>query len=403
LKPVVNSGVGPVVSPRFSDLTTLAIGGEIGHYHHLSSRKKAVAAARSVWESGDEWMALGGGSNLVVSDEGFPGHVLHVAWRGKRLKAQPDGSVLLTVQAGEDWDQLVSYTVFEGLCGLESLSGIPGTVGASVIQNIGAYGHEISEVLDHVDFLEWPTANETTLTGADLALGHRTSVLKTGERQGLVLSVTFRLTRSNNSLPIAYPQVSDALSVELGDSVSLEKLREAVLSLRRSKGMVHDEEDPDSWSVGSFFINPVVTERFAHSLPSDAPKWLLDEDTQTVISLDAEDSTATDLHGDLESDQDREPAGMAPEAALPVKEALSEAMVKLSAAWLIEHSGIPKGFQLPGGKARVSTKHTLAITNPGGADAEDVGSLARYIRTHVANTFGVVLQPEPTLVGIPLD
>ena len=369
---------------RFSDLTTLGVGGEIGHYHRLGSKKKALAAIRSVWDSGDDWMVLGGGSNLVVSDEGFPGHVLHVAWKGRKRTSQPDGTVLLTVQAGEDWDDLVAHTVQEGLQGLESLSGIPGTVGASVIQNIGAYGYEISHVLDHIEFLDYADRELKTLAQDELGLGHRTSDLKTGARQGVVLSVTFRLDPSTHSLPIAYGQVSNALGVGLGDTVPLATLRETVLSLRRSKGMVLDADDPDSRSVGSFFVNPVVTERFAHSLPADAPKWLLDAPADTTVPLD-------DEHQPDSSDG----------AAQAIEPA--EAMVKLSAAWLIEHSGIPKGFQLPGGQARVSTKHTLAITNPGGATAEDIGALARYIHTQVANTFGVILQPEPTLVGIPLD
>ena len=369
---------------RISDLTTLAVGGEMGHYHLLSSKKKAITTICSVWDSGDDWMVLGGGSNLVVSDEGFPGHVLHVAWKGRKGTRQKDGSVLLTVQAGEDWDDLVAHTVQAGLQGLESLSGIPGTVGASVIQNIGAYGYEISDVLDGIEFLDYADREQKTLTQDELGLGHRTSDLKTGDRQGVVLAVTFRVHPSNKSRPIAYGQVADALGVELGDTAPLATLRETLLSLRRSKGMVVDADDPDSRSVGSFFLNPVVTERFAHSLPADAPKWLLDAPTDTAVPLDQEDSQGNS-----------DAQGSSAES--------SEAMVKLSAAWLIENSGIPKGFQLPGGNARVSTKHTLAITNPGGASAEDLGSLARYIRTQVANTFGVSLQPEPTLVGIPLD
>ncbi len=367
---------------RFSDFTTLAVGGEMGHYHLLRSRKKALSEIPLVWESGEDWMVLGGGSNLVVSDKGFPGNVLHVAWKGRRRTSKRDGSVLLTVQAGEDWDELVVHTVSEGLQGLESLSGIPGTVGASVIQNIGAYGCEISQTLDHVEFLDAKTVDITSLSPDELELGHRTSALKTGQLSGVVLSVTFRLTPSDDSLPIAYAQLADALGVAIGDTVSLSRLRETVLSLRQSKGMVVDPDDPDSRSVGSFFVNPVVTERFAHSLPAEAPKWLLDTAADTTVPLDSEPPDAT------RSDEEDTPV---------------EAMVKLSAAWLIEHSGISKGFQLPGAAAAVSSKHTLAITNPGEATAEDVAALARHIRTHVANTFGVVLQPEPTLVGITLD
>ena len=324
---------------------------------------------------------LGGGSNLVVSDQGFDGHVLQLKWRGKKRTTGDSGEVFLTVQAGEDWDDLVAYCVEQGLRGLESLSGIPGTVGASVIQNIGAYGYEVSEVLDHIDFLDYQTGEERTLYVSDLGLGHRTSHIKTGELQGMVLSVTFRLEQNPQSLPIAYQQVADALEVSLGDSMDLSVLRDTVLELRRSKGMLIDPDDPDSRSVGSFFVNPVVSEQFSYSLPPDMPRWRLGEVEDTVVAL-------AEAH-------DEKPHESAPDAS-------RDGLVKLSAAWLIEHSGIPRGFQLPGNPARVSTKHTLAITNPGEATSEDLSALARYIRTQVANTYGVVLQPEPTLIGITL-
>lgn len=378
-------------TPSFSDLTTLRVGGAIGHYHRLGSRKKAIEKTLAVWESGEEWMVLGGGSNLVVSDDGFPGHVLHVGWKGKKRTTQKDGSVLLTVQAGEDWDSLVDYCVREGLSGLESLSGIPGTVGASVIQNIGAYGHEISEVLDHIDFLDYTDRQEKTLQASELNLGHRTSALKAGDRQGLVLSVTFRLNASGQSLPVKYAQLASALEVEQGESVGLDTLRQTVLGIRAEKGMVLNPADQDSRSVGSFFVNPVVSERFAYSLPSDAPKWALGESSNIVIALD--DESSDNQAGEYPQSQEHD--GLQAQS--------DEGMVKLSAAWLIEHAGINKGFHLPGNAARVSTKHSLAITNPDAATAEDVASLARYIKTHVANTFGVVLQPEPTLVGIELE
>ncbi len=370
-------------SPAFRDFTTLGVGGEIRAYHALTSKKKALPVIQSVWDSGDEWMIIGGGSNIVVSDETFDGHVLHVRWQGKQQKEAADDTVLLTVQAGEDWDDLVAFTVTEGLQGLESLSGIPGSVGASVVQNIGAYGYELDHVLETVDFLDYDDRQQKTLTASDLSLAHRTSSLKTGELRGVVLSVTFRLIRSPESLPVAYPQLAEYLEVEAGRSVPLDSLRRAVLSLRKSKGMVLDPEDIDSRSVGSFFVNPVVSEKFAHSLPATAPKWLLTHSPSQIVELSASDS------GDLDSEE--------PEAAE------NQSMVKLSAAWLIEHSGIPKGFSLPGNAARVSSKHTLALTNPGGATAEDITSLARYIRTHVANAFGVFLQPEPSLIGLSLD
>lgn len=370
----------PGESPSFRDLTTLRVGGEIREYHALTSQNKALSVIQSVWDSGDEWMIVGGGSNIVVSDEPFDGHVLHVRWQGKQQKEAADDTVLLTVQAGEDWDDLVAYTVTAGLQGLESLSGIPGSVGASVVQNIGAYGYELNHVLNAVEFLDYDDRQQKTLTASDLGLAHRTSLLKTGERRGIVLSVSFRLVKSPLSLPISYPQLAEHLGVQPGESVPLETLRSAVLSLRKSKGMVLDPGDEDSRSVGSFFVNPVVSEKFAHSLPATAPKWLLTHSSSQIVELSASDS----------ADQGAEAVDNQP-------------TVKLSAAWLIEHSGIAKGFSLPGNAARVSSKHTLALTNPGGATAEDITALARYIRTQVANTYGVLLQPEPSLIGLSLD
>lgn len=369
------------MSARFSDLTTLRVGGPVADYKKLGSRATLIKTARKTFESGAEWMVLGGGSNLVVSDEGFSGTVLHVVTRGRSLKYLDDDTVFLTVQAGEEWDGLVAYCVEEGLSGLESLSGIPGSVGASVIQNIGAYGHEVSEVLESIEFLDSSCGDLSTLDPEGLALGHRTSALKTGEMRGVVVSVTFRLKRSPLSLPVSYAELASQLGVSEGEVASSSTLREAVIALRRSKGMVLDEQDVDSRSVGSFFVNPVVSEKFAYQLPASAPRWFLDNPADQVIGLDAsetEDLSVSEI-------------GNRPEPR-----------VKLSAAWLIEHSGIGKGFSLPGSAVRVSTKHTLAITNPDGGSAAEVGELARYVRTQVANTFGVILQPEPILVGIDL-
>ena len=371
------------MSARFSELTTLRVGGPIADYKRLASRATLIKTARKTFESGAEWMVLGGGSNLVVSDEGFPGTVLHVVTKGRSLKYIDDDTVLLTVQAGEEWDGLVAYCVEEGFSGLESLSGIPGSVGASVIQNIGAYGHEVAEVLESIEFLDATSGEVSTLDAIDLALGHRTSALKTGEMRGVVVSVTFRLKRSPLSLPVSYAELASQLGVSEGEVALSSTLREAVIALRRSKGMVLDEQDVDSRSVGSFFVNPVVSEKFAYQLPTSAPKWFLDNPADQVVSLG---ESGTEVI-------------KAPEAGMINK---AEPRVKLSAAWLIEHSGIGKGFSLPGSAVRVSTKHTLAITNPDGGSAAEVGELARYIRTQVANKFGVILQPEPVLEGIDL-
>jgi UDP-N-acetylmuramate dehydrogenase len=367
------------VTHRFSDYTSLAVGGEMGVYVPLRSKKDAVEKTRAVWEEGHEWMILGGGTNLFVGDDGFPGHVLHTLFTGRREKKSTDSDlVVVTANAGESWDDFVAYTVSRGLVGLEAMSGIPGSVGASVIQNIGAYGHEVAEVLESVDVLDFASGDIRTMTPDELELDFRTSAFKTQYVRGLILSVSFLLRRNTHSLPIAYQQLADTLGVDLGDQAPIEAVRNAVISLRSSKAMVLDPEEPDSVSVGSFFMNPLVSEAFAHSLPAECPRWYLDDPVDQVFDL-AEG--IPDLTG---HDQ---PA----------------ARVKLSAAWLIEHSGVSKGFSLPGSTARVSTKHSLAITNPNRvATAADIAQLARYIRTSVGNRFGLYLAPEPTLVGIDL-
>lgn len=363
---------------RFDEVTSLAVGGEIGTYHRLTSSKEAIAVARSVWDQGDDWMVLGGGTNLFVGDDGFPGHVLHTRFTGRREKKAGKSTVIVSASAGESWDDLVAYTVSRGLSGLEAMSGIPGCVGGSVIQNIGAYGHEVHEVLHAVDYLDYRTGEVLTLEPEQLGFDFRTSAFKTGQLHGLILSVSFRLDLFDQSLPITYSQLAAALGVEEGQTAGLQAVRDNVLRLRASKGMVIDPDDPDSVSVGSFFMNPVVSESFAHTLPADCPRWYLDEPVDQVFDL-AEGIPDLTRHTQ------------------------AEARVKLSAAWLIEQSGITKGFHLPGATARVSTKHSLAITNPTrSASASEIAQLARYIRTTVGNRFGLYLAPEPTLVGIDL-
>ena len=367
------------MSHRFSDYTSLAVGGPIGTYVPLASKKEAVAKTLAVWEAGHDWLVLGGGTNLFVGDDGFPGHVLHTLFTG-RQESSPRGkdTVVVTANAGESWDAFVAYTVSRGLAGVEAMSGIPGSVGASVIQNIGAYGHEVSEVLESIEVLDFTSGQVVTWGAGDLDLDFRTSVFKTGMARGLILSVSFRLQRDSQSLPITYSQLSDALGVDLGDTAALEQVRKSVLALRASKAMVIDPEEPDSVSVGSFFMNPVVSESFAHTLPPECPRWFIDEPADEVFDL-------SEGIPDLTTHEHK------------------QARVKLSAAWLIEHSGVSKGFSLPGSSARVSTKHSLAITNPTRqASAADIAQLARYIRTSVGNRFGLYLAPEPTLVGIDL-
>lgn len=330
-----------------SELTTLRVGGSADSVVTASTREELRDAALEAWGSG-EWLVLGGGSNVVVYDAGFPGTVILAASRGvERLDGE---GVLLRVEAGESWDGLVAHAVAQGWSGIEALSGIPGSVGAAPIQNIGAYGQELSDVLVAVEFLDYVTGGQERIPAAELGLGYRMSDIKAG-RQGVVLAVELRLEERAEGV-IRYSQLASALGVE---SAPVAAIRDGVLALRASKGMVLDPADPDSVSCGSFFTNPIVSENFARGLPPETPQWLVDD-----------------------------------------------VVVKLSAAWLIEKAGIGKGFSLPGSRIAISSKHTLAITNRGGGTAEQVGELARYIRAMVLARFGVDLQPEPVAVGVEL-
>jgi UDP-N-acetylmuramate dehydrogenase len=359
-----------------------------------ATEQELIDTALDAWADGDNWMLLGGGSNTLAADEGFDGTVIRILTRGiEELPADghseprlPD-RVRLRVQAGEPWDDLVAYTVERGLSGIEALSGIPGSSGAAPVQNIGAYGQELASSLVSVDFLDFESGEVRRMTAAELGLGYRTSVLKRGLR-GIVLSIDLDLHDTSAeasvlgaqlSQPVAYGQLASALGVQLGDRVPIAELRDTVLALRASKGMVLDAGDPDTASAGSFFTNPIVTENFARSLPDSAPRWPLTTDLpDRVIPLE-------------------EYAGVGPIPGLePVR------TVKLSAAWLIENAGIRRGYRLPGSRAAVSSKHTLALTNTGGATADEVAQLARYVQGRVVSEFGIILQPEPVLVGVTL-
>ncbi len=347
---------------RLGELTTLRVGGEARELLSPATTDELVSTGLEVWASGEPWLALGGGSNLLVADEGFDGAVIRVLTRGVEEDAEGTAAIL-RVAAGEPWDAVVAHAVAHGLSGIEALSGIPGSAGAAPVQNIGAYGQEISDVLEAIDFLDAETGERMRLAASDLDLGYRSSALKGSAdrpgRRGIVLSLDLRLQASELSAPIAYDQLATALGVAAGDRVPLADARAAVLALRASKGMLLDPADPDSVSAGSFFTNPIVSENFARGLPDAAPHWILDPD--------------------------------APESP-----------VKLSAAWLIERSGITRGFSLPGSRAAVSSKHTLALVNRGGATAADIAELARFIHLRVLAEFGIRLQPEPQLVGVSL-
>ena len=399
-------------APEFSQLTSIAVGGRPRVLLSPPQPQQLVEAARETWSGGEEWMFLGGGSNLVVSDDGFEGTVIRVVTSGiepfesLRRDRLPGAPSRLRVQAGERWDDVVAYTVEQGWSGIETLSGIPGSSGAAPIQNIGAYGQELSSSLIAVDFLDYLTGQRQRVPASELGLGYRTSALKQG-RRGLVISIDLGLTESVGALsePVRYAQLASALGVSVGARVPLAELRTAVLALRAAKGMLLSAEDPDSVSAGSFFTNPIVSENFARGLPADAPRWPITPEQPPAVAPLPEYLLSVprdSFRSSAVSDSARVARPATMEARITRPATTSEYLVKLSAAWLIEHSGIRRGFSLPGSKAAVSSKHTLALVNTGGATADQVAELARYVRSCVLNEFGVRLQPEPALVGLQL-
>ncbi|PJJ55772.1 UDP-N-acetylmuramate dehydrogenase [Compostimonas suwonensis] len=383
------------MTSALSELTTLRVGGPPARLVEVRTQTDLVEVVRAVWATDEPWFLLGGGSNTVAADEGFPGTVVRVATRGiERVPGAAPGRVRLRVQAGEPWDEVVATAVAEGLAGIEALSGIPGSTGAAPVQNIGAYGQELSSVLAAVDFLDAESGEVVRLTAAELELGYRSSALKNG-RRGVVLAVELDLATADDSAqdvagrlplgaPVAYAQLANALGVPLGARVPIVEVRRAVLALRASKGMVLDPADPDSVSAGSFFTNPIVNEHFARTLPSDAPRWPVGEPNGAPLVTSLED------------------VERGAELALPWLGQPASASVKLSAAWLIERAGISRGFRLPGSTAAISSKHTLAIVTSGtaSASASDVAELARFVQSRVQSEFGVILQPEPVLLGV---
>jgi UDP-N-acetylmuramate dehydrogenase len=375
-------------TPALAELTTIRVGGVPERLVVADDRAALVDAVLEARDAAEDWLLLGGGSNTVASDDGFDGTVIHIRSRGIERLDAPEGRIRLRVEAGEPWDDVVAFTVRHGWSGVEALSGIPGSTGAAPVQNIGAYGQELESALLGIEFLDDVTGEVSYLTRSELGLGYRTSVLKR-DRRGVVLSVDLELTDSTVpgdvgaplSSPIGYAQLADALGVRPGSRVPIAELRRAVLALRSSKGMVLDPADPDSVSSGSFFTNPIVSESFARSLPANAPRWPQDPlEADTVLTI---------------------PPGGGDPVDVPSL-AGGEYTMKLSAAWLIEHAGIGRGFALPGSGAAISSKHTLAIVNRGNATATDVAQLAAFIQSRVQAEFGVLLQPEPVLVGLTL-
>lgn len=412
---------------RLADLCTLRVGGEARRFLLSTRRDELIQAIAQADAAREPLLFLGGGSNLVPVDGEFPGLVLRdgrkdvrvltlqefselraggeqpsqgrepdtelrpdasrgirdaaaVVAKAQQLAAATPSCVFLSVSGGLAWDRLVEFCVTQGFSGLEALSGIPGVVGAAPVQNIGAYGGEVADCLLGVTAWDRQERRLVYLSAADLRFGYRDSLLKQSRLQveanfgtpqfaparpgtnpatgrWIVLEVDFALRRGGGT-PVRYAQLAGALGVPMGTVVPAAQIRTSVLELRRSKGMVLDPSDHDTWSVGSFFTNPIlpVEAAAALELPENAPRW---------------------------------------EAALP---GTGEVGVKLSAAWLIEHSGITKGFALPGAGAGVSTKHVLAITNRGNATAADIQALASHIIAAVQRAYGVTLVPEPVIL-----
>ncbi|WP_405002713.1 UDP-N-acetylmuramate dehydrogenase [Georgenia ruanii] len=372
-------------TPTLAELTTLRVGGPVAGYVEASTEAELVEAVRGADDAGTPVLVLGGGSNLLAADAGFDGVVVRDARRG--LAGQSDSSCAganLTVPAGQPWDEVVATAVAEGWMGVEALSGIPGSTGATPVQNVGAYGQEVAETLSSVRVYDRLERRTRMLAVGELGLGYRTSVLKRsltdataggGRTWGptprfVVLEVSFQMRLATLSAPVRYPELARRLGVDVGARVPAAEVREAVLALRRSKGMVLDATDHDTWSAGSFFTNPILTVAEADAqLPAEAPRYPVTDHTRI---------------GQIG-------------AAAPTVDGL----VKTSAAWLISHGGFDKGFGL-GAPATLSTKHALALTNRGGATAADLVGLARAVRDGVREAFGITLVPEPVLLGVGL-
>lgn len=369
--------VFPAHAMRLAPYTTMRVGGPAAFFDEVSNANALAERIREADELGRPLFVLGGGSNVVVGDEGFDGHVLRTT--GGAICAldsdfRPGAPTRVRVEVGTPWDAVVAWAVEHGLGGIEALSGIPGQIGSAVMQNLGAYGQEVGGALEEVRLLDRADGSVRTWRASELKLGYRTSMLRasmdeTGSPwhpspRWIVLDATLALMPGWESA-VAHPQLARALNCEVGMTMPLADIRAAVLEVRTAKGMVGDDDPTgsapryDCWSSGSFFTNPVLSQEEAERLlPLDAPRY---------------------------------------EASQPDR-------VKTSAAWLIEHAGFERGFGLHGASSRatLSTLHTLALTNRGNASAADIVELARAVRAGVYERFGVRLEPESVLVGIEL-
>jgi UDP-N-acetylmuramate dehydrogenase len=341
------------VPELLADHTTLRLGGPADRFVTARTEDELVAAVAAADAAGEPCLVLGGGSNLVVADEGFRGTVVEVATSGVSADVDGDdpscGGVMVTVAAGEPWDAFVATAVERGWVGVEALAGIPGLVGATPIQNVGAYGQEVAQTIASVRVWDRRLRGIRTFANADCGFGYRHSRFKADPGRHVVLAVTFQLRQGALGAPVTYAELARTLGLEPGQRAPAAEVREAVLALRRGKGMVLDPADHDTWSAGSFFTNPVLA---PEAVPEGAPAWPADGG------------------------------------------------VKTSAAWLIERAGFGKGYG--NGRVALSSKHTLAVTNRGGGTAGDLLELAREIRDGVEAAYGIRLVNEPVLVGCSL-
>ncbi|GAB2451988.1 UDP-N-acetylmuramate dehydrogenase [Xylanimonas ulmi] len=385
------------VAPALAELTTLRVGGPADAYVEATTEAELIDTVLAADDAGQPLLVVGGGSNLLVSDEGFGGVVVRDLRTGFTLdSADTCGGASVSAVGGQDWDDVVAASVEQGWVGLEALSGIPGTVGAAPVQNIGAYGQEVAGALSTVRTWDRLKGRVRTFAVGELGFGYRTSVLKRSMRgmpsqddpqapwfptpRYVVLDVTFQMRLGTLSAPIGYGELAARLGVDVGERAPSTAVRDAVLELRAGKGMLQDGRfgsapgaDHDRWSAGSFFTNPVVPAEQADLLPPDAPRY-------PVRSARPAATTGPSLG------------------------AVDASLIKTSAAWLIARAGFDKGFGVsgPDSRATLSTKHTLALTNRGGASADDVVALARVLRDGVLDAFGIELEPEPVLVGVSL-
>ena len=333
------------------DYTSLRVGGPAKKFVEVGTETEIIAAIEAAGDT--PILIIGGGTNILVADTGFEGTVIRITSHSIQSEIDACSGATLTIGAGENWDEFVATTLERGFAGLETLSGIPGTVGAAPIQNIGAYGHEVSEFITRVRTYDRQAKGLKTFTNAECDFSYRNSHFKAHPGRYVVLDVQFNLRQGEMTTAITYAELAKKLGIEVGEKAPIAATRTAVLELRGAKVMLLNPSDRDSWSAGSFFTNPIVSKEIAAKLPEGAPKW-----------------------------------------------PTSDGMVKTSAAWLIENSGVHKGDSHGG--ARVSTKHVLALTNAGNATATDIAELAKSAQQSVFEKFGITLEAEVNLVGITL-